>query len=252
MTSFSELLRREGPVLGLYVSSGDPAIIELAKKAGFDFIRIDLEHSLISYADLAHCIRTATLLDLPVHVRVSSLDDVTRLLDFGVTGIVVPGVNTPERARRAVELVKYYPLGARGMLPVARCVGLSGASSFTEYLETANDLVTLAIQIEDVKAADCINEILSLEGIDAVSTGKADISQSAGVPGQLNHPKVIEMENLIVRKALEAGKQPVVMVGGRERLLELQRMGVKVFMAGLDQEMILRAFQGRVRELKGL
>ena len=129
MKNFSELLKQEGPVLGLYLEINCPSIIEMAKEAGFDFVRIDYEHALFDYSDLAEMTRTATLLDMPVQVRVSNFHDITKLLDFGVTGIVVPDVNTVERAQQAVEITKYYPIGSRGMFPSSRCLKISGCSS---------------------------------------------------------------------------------------------------------------------------
>lgn len=249
MKSFSELLNKEGPILGLYIQTTCPSIVETAKQAGFDFIRIDNEHVLFDYSNLAELIRTATLLDMPVQVRVSNLYDITKLLDFGATGIVVPDVNTIERARKAIEATKFYPIGSRGMFPTSRSVKMSGCSSFEEYVKIANDLVTLTIQIEDVKVAEYIDEIVSMDGIDMIASGKADISQSAGIPGQTNHPIVKEMEDLIVKKALEYGKQPVILVRDKNRIKELLSIGVKVFMLGSDADIIFEAFKDTVYRL---
>ncbi|MBN1968739.1 MAG: hypothetical protein JW870_05185, partial [Candidatus Delongbacteria bacterium] len=179
----------------------------------------------------------------------SSLDDITKLLDFGITGIVVPNVNTVERAKEAIELTKFYPLGSRGMCPICRCVKISGYSP-DEYLRIANQIVNLTIQIEDVKAAEYIDEILSLEGIDMVSSGKADISQSAGIPGQTNDPQVVEMENLIIKKALEYGKPPVILVNSKKRIDELLALGAKIFTTIHDYEVFLKALQNEAREYK--
>ena len=122
MRHFNDLLNQEGPILGLYISSPDPYTVEMAKKAGYDFIRIDNEHTRIDYSSIVELTRTANLLDMPVQIRVSNLDDITKFLDFGITGIVVPNVNSVERAKEAVELTKFYPLGSRGMCPICRCV----------------------------------------------------------------------------------------------------------------------------------
>ena len=119
-----------------------------------------------------------------------------------------------------------------------------------EYIKIANNLVTLTVQIEDVKAVKYIDEIMSMEGIDMVATGKADISQSVGVPSQTNHPRVKEMEDLIIRKALEYGKQPVILTRNKKRINELLSAGVKAFMVGLDSDIILEAFKDIVCKLK--
>ncbi len=254
MTTFRELLQRPGPVLGLYLQSADPTVVEMAKYAGFDFIRIDYEHILYDYSQLKELLRVAILLDLPCQVRVSNLHDITKLLDAGATGIVVPDVNTVERAREAVAATKYYPLGTRGMYPVpypaGRYLRAAGSDSFLNYVKTANDVVTLTIQIEDVKAAPYIDEIISLEGVDMVSSGKGDISQSAGKPGQTTAPEVLEMEQLIIRKALEHGKQPVVLASSRSFIEEMMRQGEKVFTVGPDEVIFANALQSFVEKLK--
>ena len=249
MKSFNELFKQEGPILGLFISSPDPYMVEMAKVSGFDFIRIDNEHILFDQSNISELIRTANLLDIPVQIRVSSFHDITKFLDFGVTGIVVSNVNTVELAKKAIAVTKYYPIGSRGMYPIGRCVKISGYSS-DEYLKVANSLVNLTIQIEDIKAAKYIDDIISLEGIDMISSGKADISQSAGVPGNLNHSKVIEMENLIIKKALEYGKQPVILVNSRKRIEELLTLGAKAFTVGFDYEIFLAALKEFILKYK--
>ena len=254
MTTFKELLKKDGPILGLYVQSPDPYVVEMAKAAGFDFIRLDNEHILFDYSQLKELLRVAVLLRMPCQIRVSDLTDVTKLLDAGATGIVVPDVNTPERARQAVSLVKYHPLGERGVYnlpsPVGRYLAAAGCDTFDEYVETANDIVTLTIQVEDVKAAAYIDEIISTPGVDMISSGKGDISQSVGKPGQTNDPEVVEFERLLVRKALEHGKTPVLLARGSEYVSEMLKTGVKVFTAGPDELIFANALKSFVNTYK--
>ena len=251
MTTFNDLFKRGGPVIGMYVSSPDPETLELIKEAGFDFVRLDYEHVLFSYSELRELIRVATLLDLPCQVRVSNLHDITKLLDIGATGIVVPDVNTVERAKEAVMCTKYYPLGARGMFAVGRNMPLNGCETFTDYVKIANDVVTLTVQVEDVNSAQFLDEIASIEGIDMLASGKADISQSAGIPGQTGDPRVVEMERLIIKKAVEHGKDVSILAQNRKSIDELSQLGVRVFIVGPDSIIIKNAFKTLAKELKG-
>ena len=254
MSTFKELLNKDGPVLGLYVQSPDPYVVEMAKAAGFDFIRLDNEHILFDYSQLKELLRVAALLQLPCQVRVSDLTDVTKLLDAGATGIVVPDVNTPERARTAVSLTKYHPLGARGVYnlpsPVGRYLTAAGCGGFDEYVKVANDIVTLTIQVEDVRAASQIDEILSLPGVDMVASGKGDISQSVGKPGKTDDPEVVEFEKLLIRKALEHGKTPVMLARSPEYVSEMLKTGVRVFTAGPDELIFANALKSFVANYK--
>ena len=254
METFKDLLKREGPVLGLYIQSPDPIVVEMAKAAGFDFIRLDNEHILFDYSQIKELLRVAALLQMPCQIRVSDLTDVTKLLDAGATGIVVPDVNSPERARMAVSLTKYHPLGARGVYnlpaPVGRYLTAAGYGSFDEYVKAANDIVTLTIQVEDVKAAECIDEIVSTPGVDMIASGKGDISQSVGKPGKTDDPEVVEFEKLLIRKAIEHGKAPVMLARNPEYVSEMLKTGVKVFTAGPDELIFSNALKGFVKTYK--
>ena len=242
-TLFKDLLKKDGPVIGLVLRIPDPAIIEYTKAAGFDFVRIDNEHGMFDNKDIRDIARVAAYLDMPCHIRVSDLNDITKFLDCGITGVVVPGVDSVERAKEAVSAVKVYPLGSRGQSPVGRGVLSSEGGTLEEYNKTANDAVMLTVQIESVHALPVVDDIIGLPGVDMVAVGRADISQSMGKPGQINDPEVVEMENLVVRKTLEYGKTPAIGIRNPETLRKLADMGVKVFVCGPDETVIRDAMK---------
>jgi 2-keto-3-deoxy-L-rhamnonate aldolase RhmA len=200
MTTFKDLLKRGEPVIGVYVSSTDPTILEMIKGAGYDFVRLDYEHTLFDYSELRELIRTATLLDLPCQVRVSNFHDITKLLDFGATGIVVPDVNTLELAKEAVKHTKHYPIGERGMFPIAEMSNSPVLVPLREYLKEANDIVTLTVQVEDINAVSILDEIAAMDGIDMLASGNAIFRNRRASPGQTSDPRVLDMERLIIKK----------------------------------------------------
>ena len=228
---------------GLMLGYADPLIVEMAAYAGFDFIRIDCEHEMIDISAVKNMIITANHLNLPVIVRLSTLDDITRLLDFGVSGVIVPSVNSKEQAIEAVNLVKYGPIGARGM---------SGSARYLKYGETklnpeeANERTLLVIQIETQEALNNINEILSVDGIDMVATGRGDLSQSLGYIGQPTHPKVIEAEDYVITQALKHNKIPNLLANTPERVSELKQKGVYCYSIGRDTEIIYKALKNHI------
>lgn len=236
------------PILGLYIMAKDPTLIEFAAAAGYDFIRIDYEHILFSASELREIIRTASLVGLMSQIRVPDLSEITKLLDMGVNSIVVTDVDSVEKAKAAIQAVKYHPLGQRGMYPVGRCVW---GKSWAEYLATGNQDVSLAIQIENIAARPILDDIISLEGIDMVSSGKQDISQSAGIPGKVSDPIVLDFEEAILKTALKYGKQPCIMATTTERINKLMAMGEYVFTVDPDYELIRKAYKSYVDELKG-
>lgn len=243
-----DLSKLNRPIFGLYVSIPDPALIEMAYNAGFEFIRIDMEHILFSYDKVAELIRTARLLGMEAQVRISNVSDITKFLDQGATGIMCPDVETPEIAKDVIKHVKYAPIGSRGMFPISRFVKF-GLEPFAPYMAQANDTVLTGIQIESLSSMERMDEIFSLEGLDMVSSGKADLSQSMGLSGQMSHPKVVEAENLIIKKAIEYGKEPTALVSSRERVHELWDMGVRIMTAGVDISMIANLYKNTVDQL---
>lgn len=237
------------PSYGITISLMEPTMIEMAHCAGYDFVRIDCEHILYDNATLVNMLRTARLLGMPCQVRVDGLDRVTALLSLEASAIMVPHVESREAAMEAVNLVKYAPIGERGMDAGARLIRYGGMKR-SEYIQRANQVTDLIVQIESKKAIEHIDEILSLDGIDMVATGKADLSQSLGVPGQKDHPDVLKAEEFIVKKALEHGKYTTLVADSRQRVEELMAMGVRCFLIGKDEPLAYKAIANKLKQIK--
>ena len=234
---------------GLNVSLADPVILEIAKAAGFDFVRLDCEHILFDEKTLCEMLRMGQLLELDVQVRVPDLSRVTALLDMGASGIMVPHVETPDDVERAVNAVKYPPLGDRGLTGAARVLGF-GRKTTAAYQQSANEQVALIIQIESTKGIENIDAILEQPGVDLVATGRNDLSQSLGIPGQKNDPIVLEAEDFIIQKTLEHGKFPTILCKNQKRLQELYAKGVRCFSAARDDLLLKKALAAQLEGLK--
>jgi len=223
---------------GIYITMSDPTIVEIAAYAGFDFVRIDCEHYLYSAETLTGMIGMANALGLAVHVRVGSVNEITRVLEAGADGIIVPHINTKEAAEEAVSAVKFAPLGERSMYNGYRCMHY-GKIKASDYLASANDHVLLTVQIEDQEALRNIDDILSINGIDMVSSGKADLSQSLGYVGESNHPDVLRAEEYIAKKALMHGIYPSFLVSSKNRVSFLRNIGVHSFTVARDRKLLI-------------
>ena len=248
----NRLLQRakEGkPSYGIFITMVDSKLVELAAYAGFDFIRIDCEHSMIDYTAVGNLIRTAKLLDLHVLVRTPNSADITKLLDHGADGIIFPDIKTKEQAQQIVDLVKFAPLGQRGISTNARNTRF-GDIPINEYVKTANDEISLTVQIESREAFDNLDDILSVKGIDMIASGRNDLSQSMGFLGQASHPEVMEAEATIVRKTLACGKVPTMLANSPKRTKELQQMGVYVSVLATDTGIILKGWKNFLSEYK--
>jgi len=238
------------PCFGISVVMPCPSVIELAALAGYDFVRIDCEHAMMSQEELRNMLTAARLVKMPCQVRVADTGALTPLLGQEPAGIMVPHVESPEQAMEAIRACKFAPVGSRGMdgnTRLMRCGGMKRK----EYMEYSTEHMDLIVQIESRQAIERIDEILSLEGIDMVATGRADLSQEFGVPGEKDHPVVIEAENYIVQKAVEHGKLLSLAADSPKRVKELYDMGVRCFVVGKDEGLLDKALRKNLTEMRG-
>jgi 2-keto-3-deoxy-L-rhamnonate aldolase RhmA len=188
--------------IGSWIQFAQPANTEILAKAGFDWLAIDLEHSVISLREAEDLIRIIELSGVIPLVRMSSNNPVqiARIMDAGAHGVIVPMVNTKKDARKVVESVFYPPKGKRGV-GLARAHGYG--AKFEEYRDWLPENGTVIVQIESIEGVNNLREIFSVEGIYGFIVGPYDLSSSLGIPGQLDHPLMIDTLRAINEVASE-------------------------------------------------
>lgn len=170
-----------------------PEIPKLLAAAGFQWAFIDTEHGGFDLETVQDICRVSALVGFCPIVRVADLQYslVARSLDCGAQGIIFPRVESPELLATAVSWTKFPPVGVRGY-------GLAPVNvdyeplSFTQIIEHVNANTMVVLQIETRRALEMREELLAVPGIDAVMIGPADLSISLGVPGEFQHPKMVE------------------------------------------------------------
>lgn len=181
---FRRRLADRSPVTGMVVRTPSHHVVEVLAAAPperrVDVVMLDTEHAPFDLGVLDSTLAVALALDLPVLVRVHSLarHPIQQTLDLGATGIIVPHVDSAAAARQAVRLA-HYGDGGRGFSPSTRSAGW-GTRAMADILDTAATSTTVVVQIEDPAAVDAIDEIVSVEGVDAVLIGRADLAVSLG------------------------------------------------------------------------
>lgn len=181
-------LRNGEAVFGAWLSISDPVVAEIMATSGFDYVLIDTEHAPWSLEALQTALMTFKGERTVPIVRVPWNDQVyiKQALDLGADGILAPMVRTVEETRALLRACRYPPAGIRGFGP-------RRASNYhrniDEYVERANDNIFVMPQIEDVRTVDSIDEIVQL-GVDALCVGPNDLSGSAGLLRQHDHPMV--------------------------------------------------------------
>lgn len=200
----------ETHLTGTWVSIGHPTVAEVSASLGFDFILIDTEHTAISLETLENMVRGVEAADgdTEVVVRVPSDDHIRlkRVLDIGVSGVMVPMVDSATEAEALVEAVRYPPEGIRG---IAGGRASDYGLSFDEYVSSASDSLFTVVQIETQAGLANVDEIAQVDGIDSLFVGPADLSASLGVFGDLES----DCFEQAVESVVEAGQAHGLPVG---------------------------------------
>ena len=188
--SLKSKLRNNELTIGTWLSLAHPAIAEIMVKAGFDWVTIDLEHTVITTREAEERIRVIDLGGSVPLVRLSSNDSVQikRMMDAGARGVIVPMVNSLEDVERAVSAVHYPEKGTRGV-GLARAQGYG--TTFQGNLDWLKNEAVIIVQIEHINAVENIEAILSCDDVDGYIIGPYDLSASMGLHGQFEHPDVV-------------------------------------------------------------
>jgi 2-keto-3-deoxy-L-rhamnonate aldolase RhmA len=196
--------------------------------------------------EMASLIRVANAHDIPTIVRITSLEEVSRLLSYGATGIMFPGVETPEQATAVVKCCKFAPQGERGVMRAARIFDY-GFASFDQYYTTANDTITVCVQIESKLGLDNLDKILEVDGVDMTNVGRWDLAQSMGLSGKINAPELEAAEEHVIESTLAHGKYPFINgVSSPEHIAKLKERGIYVATICADIPFFARALKAHV------
>jgi len=203
--SLKSKLARGKLTIGSWITLAHPAVAEIMSRAGFDWLAIDLEHSVITIREAEELIRVVELSGVSPLVRLSANDPVQikRVMDAGSHGVIVPMVNSVSDAKQAVEAVMYPPQGKRGV-GLARAQGYG--STFESYRQWLNQERVIIVQVEHIEAVDNLEAILLVEGVDGFIVGPYDLSGSLGVPGQFDQPSMKEAMKRVRSIGMASGK----------------------------------------------
>lgn len=194
-------------VLGTFVKVSDPALVEIAAYAGFDFVILDMEHGPNAVETLQNHVRAAEAKGIVSVIRIPELNesDISKALDIGARYVQVPQISNRAEAERVVRAAKFYPQGERGVCRFVKAANYSSMPK-ADYFKNANNDTGTIIHLEGKEALAHFDEIAEVEGIDVLFLGPYDLSQSLGCPGQVDHPDVVNLMKEIVEKANKRGK----------------------------------------------
>lgn len=240
-------LHRGERVYGTMIAAISPWWPAAAKGAGLDFAFIDTEHTPQDRAQLAWMCQLYAKNDVAPIVRIPSPDPylAAMTLDGGAQGIIAPYIESVEQVRAIVGAVKYRPL--KGQKLYAALTGETPLEpELDKYLaERGNNNVAI-VNIESVPALEALDDIVAVEGLDAVLIGPHDLSCSLGIPEQYSHPRYIEAVETIITKARAAGLgagNHIAYANGMEQEIAWAQLGANLIVHGMD----ISAFRNGMR-----
>ncbi|MGE0699329.1 MAG: HpcH/HpaI aldolase/citrate lyase family protein [Hyphomicrobiaceae bacterium] len=238
--SLRERLRVGAPLIGGFVFSTDANITEIYGAAGFDFVIVDLEHTMGDMQVVAAHLRAARGAGIDAVVRVgrSQIADVPRLLDAGSNGIMLPHLGLPQYgADEALRAMRYPPEGER-----PTCTGVPAASfglvPFADYAARANQEAAAIGLVEDKSSVERIDEVLAGGLVDCVMPGPGDLSVSLGVPGQLRHPLVQEAVVTVVGAARRRGMAAGAYISDPSEVAQARSLGFTFLVLSIDYKLL--------------
>jgi 4-hydroxy-2-oxoheptanedioate aldolase len=171
--------------LGLWLATPDPAAVEPLGQVGYDYICLDLQHGLIGYESVVPILQALSRsASIPLaRAPWNEPGIIGKLLDAGAMGVILPMVNDRDQAVQAVRSCRYPPNGARSWGPTRANPALGGG-----YHDDANAQIACIPMIETREAVEHLDDILSVDGVDAVYVGPADLAVSYGLPPATDHP----------------------------------------------------------------
>jgi len=248
-----EKLRAGEVVLGLsvrMVRTGE--IAKIAEASGHDFIFIDMEHAPITLEAAAAMSVAALDTGITPIVRVAGHETfhMSRVLDGGAMGVVVPHVNNAEEARHAVAACRFPPIGHRSVAGGYAQLGYASmpAGEASDYM---NRNTLLAVMIETPEAVENIEEIAAVDGIDVIYIGSNDLLMEMGLPGQFGGEALEKAAKRIIDASLAHGKLPGI--GGvrdAELATKFVRMGSRFLTTHSDFAFLIEAASNRTALLR--
>ena len=220
-------------LLGTFLKTPHPHVVEVLATSGLDCLCLDAEHAPFDRRDLDMCVLAGRANNFPTLVRIARASDeqILNALDSGADGVVVPHIKTADQAR-AIATACHYGPGGRGYAGSSRAAAY-GLTSMAAHTAASAARTTVIAQIEDIEALDEIDAIARVDGIDALFVGRIDLTVALGCDNP-DDPKVIEAVETIVRACAKAGRVVGMFLPRPTDVPYWRQKGVTLFLLGSD------------------
>jgi len=202
-----ETLADGGIAVGTWLQTASPTVANILARCGMDFVTIDMEHGPHSFSEAETILYAIEAGGASSMIRLGPSDAATilRACDIGCQSILVARCQTGEQAEAIVRAMSFQPHGDRGIAPFTRLHDWS-SDDLENKLVSANEEQLAGVLIEDAEGLANLDDIAVTPNLDLVYVGIYDLSQVLGLPGQLEHPTVLDTVAGVARRINGAGK----------------------------------------------
>jgi putative fructose-bisphosphate aldolase len=237
-------------MIGIFSKTIDSNLLEALGYSALDFIIIDQEHGFSNNETLANHIRALKGKHCKSIVRVKELNhqEIGKAFDLDSDGVQVPNISSVEEAQKAIDAARFFPIGNRG---VCRFVASAeyGTKERKQYFSDANKKL-LILQVEGKEGIENINAILKLDGYDILFVGPYDLSQSLGIPGEVESPKVIELCYKVLNEAKKYNKKVGIFADNIALAKKMREVGFEYIAYSVDFNIFINACNIIVEKIK--
>ena len=235
MTGIRQRLKQGDLLLGqLLLEFFTPGVGPMLDACGHDFVIFDMEHGRCDIDQLEQMIASCRGSAIVPMVRVPDLNfaPLSRVLDLGARGVMVPRVETREQTEQIVRALKYAPQGCRGVATgVAHDLYRPAGP---EFFAQCNEDIPIIIQLETVPAFENLEAIVSVPGVDVAWVGHYDLTVSMGIPAEFDHPRLLQAMDDLVAACNRHGVAPGFLPPTPESAAHWINKGFRMISLGSD------------------
>ncbi|MCD1633354.1 aldolase [Martelella mediterranea] len=236
-------------LFGTFLKTPTTHAAEILAQEGYDFVVIDEEHAPFNPETTDRILMACHHAGIAGVVRVSRIEDILRVLDSGADGVLVPHVDSAERAKAVVASARYRG-GARGFSNTTRA-GRYGSIAMAEHIAAQDNGVAVIAMIEDRSAIGRLDEIAAVEGVDAFFIGRGDLTVAFEAESQAA-AEVVGAVEAITAAAARAGRKVFVMSGAPDDARTLSDQGATGFIMASDQGFLRQGAKDTLARFAGV
>ncbi|HWK14525.1 MAG TPA: 4-hydroxy-2-oxoheptanedioate aldolase [Rhizobiaceae bacterium] len=250
VNSFKAAIAAGKPQIGFWLALANAYTAEIAAHAGFDWLLVDGEHAPNDIPSILAQLQAIGTASHPVvRLPIGEAWLIKQALDIGAQTLLIPMVESAEQARQLVRAVRYPPEGMRGVgASIARA---SAFSRIGDYLNTADEQVCLLVQVENRAGLAALDEILTVDGVDGVFVGPADLAADLGYIGRPGVPEVQAAVEDALTRIVKSGKAAGILTSDEALNKRYLELGATFVAVGTDVTMFAQSTSALAKRYKG-